>query len=125
MKKKIIAAFAASAVLLTAGCGNSTPATTTAAPAATTTAAETTTTAEQTEGTEEDVVEDTDDGQENKNIKGFSMQVNGSDGSMTISSQAEKVFCPEESLSFPSSVRERTLIRDPSSIYRLMVSSAV
>ncbi len=92
MKKKIITAFAASAVLLTAGCGNNTPATTTAAPAETTTAkaAETTTTAEQTEETEEDAVEDPDDEQEHKNIKGLYMQVNGSDGNMTISRAPKK-----------------------------------
>lgn len=59
MKKKIIAVFAAFAVLLTAGCGNNKPAeTTAAAPAAATTAAETTT--EATTAADSEEVDDTD-----------------------------------------------------------------
>ena len=89
MKKKIIAALGATAVLLTSGCGNSEPAqTTTAAPAETTPAAETTT-AEKADITTESVSV-LDGENDSKGVSGFAMKVNGFDGSMTITRAPKK-----------------------------------
>ena len=91
MKKKIIAAFAAAAVLLTAtGCGGSEPAQTTAA-AQETAPAETTTVADTTEGTTVNDAPDADDNASpEKNVSGFAMKVNGSDGKMSITRAPKK-----------------------------------
>ena len=98
MKKKLTAAFAAMAVLLTAGCGGNETAQTTAAlqenqPAQTTTttttaAAAADDTADADSGEEDDNEEETDD--EERSVNGFALSVNGSDGKMKISRAAKK-----------------------------------
>lgn len=95
MKKKITAAFAAMAVLLTAGCGGNETAQTTAAvqenqPAQTTTAAvNDTDDNDAADSTEEDrAEEETDDAE--RSVSGFALSVKGSDGKMKISRAAKK-----------------------------------
>ena len=96
MKKKLTAAFAAMAVLLTAGCGGNETAQTTAAvqenqPAqttTTTTAADADDTADADSGEEDDNEEETDD--EERSVNGFALSVNGSDGKMNITRAAKK-----------------------------------
>lgn len=95
MKKKITAAFAAMAVLLTAGCSGNETAQTTAAvqenqPVQTTTAPVNDTddndAADSTE--EERAEEETDDAE--RSVSGFALSVKGSDGKMKISRAAKK-----------------------------------
>ena len=99
MKKKIIAAFAASAVLLASGCSGGEPAQTTAAaqdsaPEQTTTAADT---SPADTGNDGPAAESTDDGAgaedsaaSEKKVSGFAMKVNGSDGKMSITRAPKK-----------------------------------
>ncbi len=95
MKKKIIAAFAAMAVLLTAGCGGNETAQTTAAvqenqPAQTTTAPENDTDDNDAadSGEEDDSGEETDDAE--RSVSGFALSVKGSDGKMNITRAPKK-----------------------------------
>ena len=96
MKKKLTAAFAAMAVLLTAGCGGNETAQTTAAvqenqPAQTTTTAATAASDDtgDTDSEEEDDNAEETDGEE-RSVNGFALSVNGSDGKMKISRAAKK-----------------------------------
>lgn len=95
MKKKITAAFAAMAVLLTAGCGGSETAQTTAAvqenqPVQTTTAPVNDTDDNDAADSEEEynTEEETDDVE--RSVNGFALSVNGSDGKMNITRAAKK-----------------------------------
>ncbi len=102
MKKKLTAAFAAMAVLVTAGCGGNKTAQTTATAAAqesqpaqtttTTAAANDTDNTEDTDAddsTEKDITEEETDGTE-RSVSGFALSVKGSDGKMKISRAAKK-----------------------------------
>ncbi len=86
MKKKIAAAFAAAAVLLTAGCGNAGNVQTTAAvqedqPAQTTTIAS----ASDTDVTEKEEAESPE-----RSVNGFALSVNRTDGKMKVTRAAKK-----------------------------------
>ncbi len=104
MKKRIIAAFAAAAVLLAAGCSGNTPAQTTAAAQEskseqTTAAANDTDAPDNDEDEDEDIDDEdeeeddeTDDGENaaEKEVNGFALSVNGSDGKMRVSRAKNK-----------------------------------
>ena len=91
MKKRIIAAFAAAAVLLAAGCSGNTPAQTTAA-AQESKSEQTTAATNDIDDEDEEEDDETDDGENaaEKEVDGFALSVNGSDGKMRVSRAKNK-----------------------------------